>query len=275
MHSEPTLLRRLTVVGGAILIAAGTTLFASAATPVPLEKLSAAQRLSGASDSTVVKAGSLTTTLGKLRTAHNSRESALKNATAAGSAAHAKLKTMPLKIIGIGNTKLHPTKTPFPLKYQPSHGYPIYLSNSVTEPASQYAKTPKDMKAFCAAAHASACAYLPPQQQVIARNGSIDNFDALITSSQCSGEGGVWNGGSGGVQSAAGCDFFYQMGVTVHFNPGSRQHLSQSAVCNSPWTYGVDVHGAVWISLASSTPQSQWWTTGSSATCIVNVTPGP
>ena len=64
----------------------------------------------GAPDSTVVTAGKVTTTLGKLRVAHKVREAARVNAKAAGIAAHKKLFAQPVTIVGLGHG-VNPVRT--------------------------------------------------------------------------------------------------------------------------------------------------------------------
>ncbi|HTV72947.1 MAG TPA: hypothetical protein VME66_04490 [Candidatus Acidoferrales bacterium] len=65
------------------------------------------------------------------------------------------------------------------------------VTTSMVEPASQYASAPADMKAYCSAAQASACAYLPPQQLVQMWQGAILDLDGLLAESQC--DTTIWN----------------------------------------------------------------------------------
>jgi hypothetical protein len=279
---------------------------ARASSTVPLEKLSSSQRASTAPDSTVVKVNSkLTTTLGKLRAAHKARESARTAANSKGAAAGKSLKTKKLRIVRVSKTKNKTTSkitgktTAKHIKILPiGHIGPIYgpstptpfpfhmvvggyidpgtlmnLATPVVEPSSSYSGAPADMRAFCAAAAASACAYLPPNQSVQRDNtihiGSVDDLDAQITDPQCSQEGGfmfaMWGGSS--------CWFTYPGSVNVGFNPGDYQ-IATSASCNWPWTYNVDVHGAITISLGNTGPYLNW-NSGSNPTCIVRVAVGP
>jgi hypothetical protein len=135
----------------------------------------------------------------------------------------------------------------------------------VSEPASDYASDPGDMKAFCAAAGASACLYLPPQQQIQVFNGFALDSDSLIDQSQCKSEGGGWMSFGWGAWF---CEFSYPMSVTVRFTPPSNYQVSSTAQCDqSVFTYQVDTHGAVAISVT----QSGFFTTGSTPWCVVKV----
>lgn len=162
-----------------------------------------------------------------------------------------------------------------PIPYPIVRGLGGHPGTFVIEPASMYASQPADKKAFCAAAHASACAYLPPQQTVAQGNGSATDPDFLITDPQCSHEGGtmVTVQGIAGSPSSTSCNFVYATNVSVPFKPAKDFKLKQSASCHSPWTYSVDVHGAVSIAIAAGTPVVV--TTGSVATCVVRVVTGP
>jgi hypothetical protein len=261
-----------------LLVAGAAPRDARAAAPVAIEKLSTAQRASTASDSTAVtvtyKGGKkVTTTLGKLRSAHKAREAARGNAKTVGLAAHDKLAGKPLTLVPI---KTHPVYTghshkPFIPKYVGgvSHGLGAFghLPATMIEPSSMYGSAPGDMKAFCAAAQASACAYLPAQQTVSVYNGVAEDFDTLISGSQCVQEGGTVNS----LFGLMSCYFGYPASVTVPFTPAADYKLSQSAVCTSPWTYGVDPHGAISIQLS----RSGTFSTGDGATCIVRIKVGP
>jgi hypothetical protein len=299
----------LTRVGAIVSIVAlaGAVPSVFAASTVQYEKLSTSQkaRLPG---SAVVKVGTkLTTTLGKLRSAHKAREQARIDAKARGAAAGKLLKAKQLGILRVSKTAaktigkttgktiekhgkvvpivghigpiygFNPTPTPFPLHLVVG-GYvnPVLLGNlatTVIEPASSYASAPADMRAFCSAAQASACAYLPPNQTVQRDNtiriGWVDDLDSQITDPQCSQEGGFMSSFGWG---SSFCWFTYPGSVNVQFNPGNYQ-IATSASCNPPWTYNVDVHGAITIGLGNTGPYLTW-PSGSNPTCIVRVTVG-
>jgi hypothetical protein len=263
-----------------ILVIAGATPRVFAANPVPLQNLSTSERVSTAPDSTLVKVGpKITTTLGKLRAAHKAHEASLANANAAGAAAHAKLRAKPMLVIKKGTIGpvlggfAHPSQAPYKTIPRVGGVNPVQVGGLITnivEPSSQYASAPPDMRAFCAAAQASACAYLPSQTQVDNVNGTVEQFDSLLTSTQCSQEGGAWTSFGWGSYF---CQFNYPASVVVHFTPASNYQISQSASCNSPWTYSVDPKGAISIQLGTTGPYANW-TTPNNATCVVLVSVG-
>ncbi len=231
---------------------------ALAATAVPLAQLSLGERLSGAPDSTVVQLGPRTTTLGQLRTAHRAREAAFLKAGLAG----ATLRGNPVSAGG-GTHTVVTGRTPV------GNLGNLQVAQSVIEPQSQYASAPADMKAFCNGAQASACLYLPPDQQVTAESTGVADWDSLVTQAQCAQEGGAW----GGIWNSYFCAFNYPASVTVHFTPAANYKLSRSANCDrSTFAYTIDVHGAITISMTAALPVIM--TTDDNPTCVVSVTPG-
>jgi hypothetical protein len=247
----------LVYVAVAVLAAFAIAGRALGATDTPLEKMSIDDRLTNAPDATVVHLGSLTTTLGALRAAHRAREAALAQADSLGSAAHGKLSSVGgPSIVGIGASRV-PLGVSATAAPQP-----------VIEPASQYASAPADMKAFCSAAAASACLYLPSAQEVVLIGNSVIEADPLVTKPQCAQEGGTWD-----TQFAGWCTYQYPSSVLVHFTPAANYKLTKSAHCDSSvFTYTVDDHGAILISW--KTTNSQYVVLGADPTCIVTVTPG-
>jgi hypothetical protein len=245
------------VCAGAIALAgSGIASRALGATAdVPFEKLSLDDRLKNAPDSTVVHLGARTTTLGAMRAAHAAREAGLSQAGALGLAAQGKMTT----VVGVTTVTVGAAQavnvggTPPP--------------KPVVEPQSDYASTPADMKAFCKAAAASACLYLPPDQQFFPYGGIAYETDGLVTSSQCTQEGGTWDSGYGGF-----CQYNYPASVVVHFTPAPNYKFTQSAHCDKNiFSYTVDDHGAIEI---IATVSSQGTNTGNDASCLVTVTPG-
>lgn len=233
------------------LVAPGATPRALGQTGVPIAKLTLAERLRTAPGTTVVQLGPRTTTLAALRAAHRAREAALARAGAAG----ARLYDNGVAGRGpvrVGGTTIGPQ--PF------------------IEPQSQYASAPADMRAFCAAARASACLFLPPGQQMTLTSPSIaSDWDSLITLPQCAAEGGTWQGTWNAP--AYFCAFAYPASVTVHFTPAANFKLSQSATCDtSIFGYNVDTHGAVFIQIKGRPPMPI--ATDSGSFCAVIVTPG-
>jgi hypothetical protein len=258
----PTSARLLVLFAGVVaLVGSANAPRALAATSIPIAKLSLAERLSTAPDSTTVQLGSHTTTLGQLRAAHRARELALRKAGSLGIVLRGKLTPVQgggTRTIGssehtnVGNSgNLQIVPQPF------------------VEPPSQYASAPADMKAFCAAAQASACLYLPPGQQVTMESDGVADWDGLITQAQCVQEGGTW----GAIWNSWFCAFNYPASVTVHFPPAANFKFTQSANCDrTTFTYTIDLHGAIRISLAAATPVIV--TTDDNPTCVVSVTPG-
>ena len=151
-----------------------------------------------------------------------------------------------------------PTPTPAPTPF------------TIVEPASQYASAPSDMRAFCDAAQASACAYLPAQQSGSFVDGSLGNIDWLLPQSQCGPEGGSWTGGYGAYY----CIFSYPFRIVVYFTPAKSYRLQQSATCDtSLWNYTVDPHGVILIYYNKQL--SAHWSTTNNPTCVVRVAVGP
>jgi len=259
-----------------------TVALIGATTLLPLAKLTIDQRRQSLPDSTVVTIGKKTVTLGVLRRAHLAREQFVAKAAQTGTTLRRRFQPQtqpPLKASGTG----HPITLATPS--QPSlnlSGLGKVLSNTVLEPSSQYASTPADMKAFCLNAWAAACLYVPPQQPAIQTlQGQLLATDTLIDQGQCSAEGGKWANYYGNV---TGCGFLYPNSVTVHFTPATNYKLKSSAQCDpSWWTYTVDPHGAVAISLTNQAITSLsmvgvWGyagpSSGGSPWCLVYVTKG-
>jgi hypothetical protein len=247
--------------------------------------MSMADRLNNAPDATVVHLGPVTTTLGAARAAHRAREASLSQAAGLGLAAQGKLTTVlagaALTVGGAKTTTVGGTPTPKPTlagaaltvggaKTTTVGGTPTpkpTLKPSVESP-SDYASVPADMKAFCKAAAASACAYLPPNQQLwfSSGRGVLIDYDGLVTQSQCTQEGGTWIPGS-----APYCTYNYPVWVIVHFTPAANYQFTQSAHCANMFTPTVDDHGAIEITVKGS---GLGVATANDATCIVMVTPG-
>jgi hypothetical protein len=228
----------------------------AAASPVPLARLSLQERQLTAPASTMVQVGRLTVPLGLLRVAHRIREADLLRARSAGLESGATLKAGRPVVVRGGVARA-------PLGA-------VVAQTAIVEPPSQYASAPADMKAFCAAASASACLYLPPGQQVSPwGGGSIADFDVLLDQAQCESEGGTWAGVFG---SEAMCGFYYPSSVVVRFDPAANFQIASTASCAAMWSYQTDARGAVAIQLQ---PQfNAPFQTGNSAACVVRVTVG-
>ena len=252
----------------ALIASALALIGAGAGTVVPLERLSLADRLQGAPDSTLVVVGPKKVTLRKLRDAHGAREGSLAHVGYLGTTVANKFRALNP---AAGGARLgQPTPTPRPIKLPPLGG----LLADVLEPPAQYAATPADMKTFCQNAWASACAYLPPQQPFVsASGGRIADVDPLLDQSQCSAEGGSY--------SSNGCVFLYPASVLVRFTPGATYQVSTSAQCDgSWWTYKVDPRGSISIGLTYQAISNlsvvgvwgyQGPPTGSAPWCVVHV----
>jgi hypothetical protein len=247
---------------------------------VPLQKLSLEERATTSPDSTVVKFRNRTYKLGDLRAAHKTRTTSSANAHASGLNTAKNLSNQKPNLVepkvGLlppgGRVSLNPQPTPVPFRRVGVNPGIIGtglmdMQNWVYEPASDYASTPPDMKAFCAAAGGSACLYLPPQQQISIFSGSVLDYDSLISQSQCGSKGGSWTSAGWGFYS---CLFVYPMSVTVTFTPPSNYQVSSTAECDqSLFNYQVDTHGAVAISIKQ--PGTLNFTTGTSPWCVVKV----
>ena len=280
-----------------IVVLGGAAPRAFAAEPVPMAKLSLNQRLATAPDSTVVRIRPrLTTTLGKLRAAHRAREAAVVNARAAGIMARRRLYAKPMAVVlHVGTFHYGAGPAPTPVTYRqhiggvPFSKPPVYAQKSnggppslltptpvptpfaIVESASQYASAPPDMRAFCDAAHASACAYLPAQQYGQVMNGQLLDYDFLLPQSQCGPEGGTWTV----FGPSEWCQFSYPPNVVVYFTPAKSYRLHQSARCDKRlWSYSVDPHGVISIYPNNQLSNAEWSATNNPI-CVVRVAVGP
>ena len=262
--------------------------FIGATTAVPLSHLSLDARRQTLPDTTLVSIGKKTVALAVLRHAHAARQSFAGKAADTSAMLRRRFRPSlptttatgaPIKSTGAGHPVVLASPTPISLNLS---GIAKVLGNTVLEPPSQYASTPADMKAFCQNAWAAACVFLPPQQPAIQLSqNKLLATDTLIDRGQCDSEGGTWSTFYGGV---TGCGFLYPDSATVHFRPASNYKLSSSAQCDSSWwTYTVDPHGAISISLTYQALTSLgavgvWGyagpATGSSPWCVVYVTKG-
>lgn len=238
----------------AMLVLGRATPVAADQVPVPIARLTLQQRLLTAPPGLVVQVGPRTTTLGALRAAHRAREAALMRAPTLGGLAHGHNVAL-----SNGLHRVAGASNPGTLQVAPQ---------PFVEPASQYATAPADMRAFCDAAKASACLYIPPGQEVTIMSDYISDWDGMVTQAQCAQEGGSWSG----MWDSYFCAFAYPSNVTTHFTPASDFKLTQSASCDtSMFAYKVDPHGAVSISI---TRPAQIITTTNADVCTVSVTPG-
>ena len=109
---------------------------------------------------------------------------------------------------------------------------------------------PADFVAFCKAATATACLYLPSGVPLAFGSGAaVDTDPLVIDAGLCSTQGGA--------ESASGCAYSYPLKYNVNFNPGQRTsqgyNLMQSTNCPSPFSDTVDPkNGAVSLSYKMS-----------------------
>ncbi len=243
----------IALCGIAALVVSADATAASAPAGVPIARLTLEQRLATAPDAMLVQVGARTMTLGALRAAHRAREAGVMRARAFGNVVHGK------NLTAQNGTRAVSAANPSTLQMVPQ---------PFVEPPSQYASAPADMQAFCNAAKASACLYLPPGQEVSILSDGVSDWDGMVTQAQCAQEGGTWQG----MWNAYFCAFAYPSSVTTHFTPAANFKLAQSAACDaSMFAYKVDTHGAVtvWINHPPAI-----LTTGNTQVCTVSVTPG-
>ena len=246
------------------LLALSTLTFLWVSCPVvaePAPKLTL-QELNTAPDSTVLKFGKQSYTLGVLRASHLAREAGLARARSAGLAS--------AQALALRKKKSTPDKGR--LTNEGLRAAEAYSSTPlVVEPPSKYASAPGDMKAFCSAASASACLYLPPNANLqLFPDGSSALIDPFIGQSQCSAEGGGWN------YYDNACDFTYLTTVGVSFIPPGDYKVSYTQNCDpSVWAVSIDNKGSVEIRLlAASSGKAELYATGNGSTCTVDVFPG-
>jgi hypothetical protein len=229
-----------------------------ASTARVLESPSAAE-LATLPDATLVKLKTgRTVTLGVLRSEHKLRLQRFADA--------AKLGALLLK------TQLNAEKQEKKAKRGTLIPMNFSLKNFKYPPAIQL---PADFLAFCKAAVATACLYLPG----VSLYGGSDpsgqplpllDFDPLITDPHlCTSEGGDANFTSTKVM--LGCAYYYPAQYTLDFNPGQPTAqgypVTHSAICPSRFiTYTVDPHGAVSLNVVSPL-----YPLTSRKTCVVRV----
>jgi len=211
-----------------------------------MESLSPSDRVS-LSDATLVKLiTGRTVSLGVLRAEHKLRLQRFANAATLGKRQVTDVPAtrdalVPSKSTGIkktGTVSLAPTLVPM-----------SYSLNAFLPSAFFDASMPADFAAFCHAAAATACLYLPGGVQLLNNPCCTDalmDVDPLITDvGLCSSEGGVEGSGSAG----SGCWYSYPTTYNLNFSPGQPTaqgyQVTQSANCASPFSYTVDPHGAV------------------------------
>ena len=127
---------------------------------------------------------------------------------------------------------------------------------------------PADFLAFCKAAAATGCLYLPSGPFLLNQGTWVWDIDDFVTDRNiCTAEGGNPEGG--------GCAYYYPAAYTLTFNPGPpTAHgypVTSSATCPSPFTNTVDPRGAVSLDVVPSTNTGYRFALTSVKTCVVRV----
>lgn len=241
-HS-PRIVRSTGCVALAILLATTTSPTFGATAPRDIESLGAAERAS-LPDATLIKLKGRTVSLGALRAEHTLRLQRF--------AAAAKLGAQ--------------TK---PDRDQKSKDALVPMNFSLRNfvPAPKFQKfpgpLPADYVAFCKGAAATACLYFP-KAFYSSSPYSFEDDDYFVTDRKlCQSEGGIAQYGD--------CLFYYPVVYNLSFNPGKvTAHgypVTHSATCRRPFSYTVDPHGGVGVSVYD---QASWNNT-SLKTCVVRV----
>jgi len=134
---------------------------------------------------------------------------------------------------------------------------------------------PADFLAFCKAAAATACLYLPGVKLFSAGSYNYLDFDPLITDQHlCTSEGGQPNFGA--TKQMLGCAYYYPTQYILKFNPGlptaQGYPVTHSASCPSRFvSYMVDPHGAISLNVVDTSDALAWGPLTSLKTCVVRV----
>jgi len=132
-----------------------------------------------------------------------------------------------------------------------------------------------DFWAFCKAAAATACLYLPGGKLYSDGPYNYLDFDPLITDQHtCTLEGGQPNFGA--TKQMLGCSYYYPTQYNLTFNPGrptaQGYPVTHSADCPSRFVnYTVDPRGAVSLNVVSTSYIPTWGPLASLKTCVVRV----
>jgi hypothetical protein len=212
-------------------------------------------------DSTKIKIGRITTTLGRLRANHN--------ALVASRQRVRMFNVSSLRASGIDHTIVRT----FGGEVQPSHSVhvtPIGTVSTSGVPAASTSGFAADYRQFCNSVSASVCLYYPAGVTWWGRdqNGNYQTVDALITDpGVCAQEGGTigqvndaYNG------TASGCVYTYPSAQTVNFLPPAAG-FTATGWCNpTPGHFNsqIDQHGAVNVSDAGASgfQQADAWGAG-------------
>jgi hypothetical protein len=127
---------------------------------------------------------------------------------------------------------------------------------------------PADLLAFCKAAAATACLYLPSGRTLYQGAVWVWDMDPFITDQKmCISQGGNPEGG--------GCAYYYPTAYALKFNPGPpTAHgypVTHSATCPSHFQDTVDPRGAIVLDVVPIANTDYWLNLTSLKTCVVRV----
>ncbi len=234
---------------------------------IQLEDLSANARTTLPNATLIQLKPGLVVSLGALRNDHLSRMDRFAAAANLGAQANARLKSETDSDLKRGSH--HPALT---LLAMPAAAYKAVPWTGVS--GSRWAP---DYTAFCKAAKASICLYVPKSSYGLGASlapagASFTDIDMLITDKTiCSKEDGTLYV-RGGV--ALGCLFFYPSGFNVQYFAGSPPSATASTKnCSSPgFVKVIDPHGGAEISWSKSYLGYPWGASSSkTVTCTIAI----
>ena len=234
---------------------------AAGAPAMPIEEITPAQRAS-LPDATLVRlAFGRVASLGVLRSEHQARMARFAKAASAN--------------VTLNRESAPPTPD--------NKKKPLPRGKQVTmDPIKQ---GPADYRAFCNAAHASACLYFPPRATLYPPDGgpgeppnSLVDFDALIDEPKaCESEGGYERYANG---KALSCVYSYPGLYSSNFNPGPPPpgdqiggNVTWTKQCSSSIALTIDPHGAIRMAVRKAeTQKGLGFKTGQDgSSCVVSV----
>jgi len=245
------------VLGLAALMLVATTCPTFGAPTTGAVESPTAAELATLPDTTLVKLkNGRTVTVGVLRSEHKARVQRFADA--------AKLGTRLLQTLSTSEQE----------RRKASRGTLVRMDFSLKRFQSVYT-LPADLLAFCKAAAATGCLYIPGGPLVVVGTIYMD-VDNLITDQHlCTSEGGR-SEISATTKQMFGCEYYYPSQYNLGFNPGKpTAHgypVTHSASCPSRFVqYTVDPHGAVSLNVVSTNYLPNWGPLYSVKTCVVRV----
>jgi hypothetical protein len=247
---------------------AAATVSTHGAAPVPIAQLSVSARTTLPDATMIELKPGLNVSLGTLRAQHRNRMARFAAATQLGNQAYA--VAMSADESKAKRTTHHgPKLTLLPIASATWNAVPW-----TGVPGSHWAP---DYTAFCKAAKASICLYVPQASYALGATlapagGAFTDIDMLITDKGiCSDEGGTLYS-KGGV--VLGCLFFYPNGFNVQYFAGNPPSATANTkACSSKgFTKVIDPHGGAAITLSQLYLGYPWG--GSSAktvTCAISI----